>query len=115
MENSEELTLNPETKGMWQKPIDFILENATLLVPEHGVYTSVSPKYSLTSESDRILITFCLFSLGSLDQMGALLNANDKATVIGRAMQDAKLVQKYGCEFLIATLEKPYSEIKSTR
>jgi len=40
-----------------------------------------------------------------------VLNANDKATVLGRAMQDAKLVQKYGCEFLIATLASNAKEL----
>jgi len=86
------LTLNPKTKEMeWQKPKKYqsynysgemykitLEDGSSLLVsPEHRVY--VSPKYSLTSSSERTLTTFCLFNLGSLDQIGALLNARDKA------------------------------------
>jgi len=48
-------------------------------VVETSVYASVSPKYFSTSLSCKTSTTFCIFNLGSLDQMGALLNANERA------------------------------------
>jgi len=44
-----------------------------------SVYASNNPKYSFISSSYKTSTTFCRFNLGSLNQMGALSNANERA------------------------------------